>query len=276
MFDYLNDKGQARIGKIIGHVALVLAAAIFLLGSWGTVGAQERGVKVRLGVVRGVVNPGLYFKFPIIDKVVKMDVKTQSLTSTKEAPLEASSNDQQDTYFAVVVNYHIQPNTVSEIYSQYGGADTYYHNVVDPRIVATIKAIASQYSAAEQIQKRPELTDKTLAALHVAFDGKNVAIENADITNIAFNKGYSDSIERKAIAVQDAEAAQNKKVQTQAEADQKIITAKADAQAIQIQAQAINSQGGADYVALQKIKTWDGHSCTSYCGLDAMFITPGK
>ena len=53
-------------------------------------------------------------------------------------------------------------------------------------------------------------------------------------------------------------------------------SAAAQAEAIRIQAQAINSQGGADYVALQKIKTWDGHACTSYCGLEAMFITPGK
>ena len=70
-------------------------------------------------------------------------------------------------------------------------------------------------------------------------------------------------------AVQQAEAAKNKLEQVKFEAQQTIETAKANAEAIRIQAQAINSQGGADYVELQRIKTWDGHACTSYCGLDA-------
>lgn len=43
-------------------------------------------------------------------------------------------------------------------------------------------------------------------------------------------------------------------------------TAQANAQAIQIQAAAINSQGGADYVALQAISKWDGHYPSTVVG----------
>ncbi len=120
------------------------------------------------------------------------------------------------------------------------------------------------------------MSAKALAALQSAFEGRNVAIEKADITDISFSEAFTQAIEAKVTAVQQAEAAKNKLAQVQYEAQQKIETAKADAEAIRIQAQAINSQGGADYVALQKIKAWDGKSCTSYCGLEAMFITPGK
>lgn len=269
MFDYLDVKGNIRVGKIIGHVILVLVAVIILFGSWGTVGAQERGVKVRLGVVRGVLNPGLYFKFPIIDKVVKMDVKTQSLVTTKEAPLSAASNDLQDTKLAVVVNYHINPASAQDIYVQYGSTDTYYSTIIDPLIISTIKATAAQYTAADQIQKRAEMSAAAFTALQKAFDGKGVAIEKADITDISFSAAFTQAIEAKVTAVQDAEAAQNKLAQVQAEAQQTVAKATADAEAIKIQAQAINSQGGADYVELQRIQAWDGHACTSYCGLSA-------
>lgn len=269
MFDYLDVKGNIRVGKIIGHVILVLVAVIILFGSWGTVGAQERGVKVRLGLVLGVVNPGLYFKFPIIDKVVKMDVKTQSLVTTKEAPLSAASNDLQDTKLAVVVNYHINPASAQDIYVQYGSTDTYYSTIIDPLIISTIKATAAQYTAADQIQKRAELSAAAFTALQKAFDGKGVAIEKADITDISFSAAFTQAIEAKVTAVQDAEAAQNKLAQVQAEAQQTVAKATADAEAIKIQAQAINSQGGADYVELQRIQAWDGHACTSYCGLSA-------
>ncbi len=276
MFNYVDADGEPRFGKIIGHVLLAIVLLVLLFGSFGTVGAGERGVKTRLGAVVGIVQPGLYFKLPLINKVTTMDVRTQSMIATKDAPLSAASNDLQDTKLAVVVNYHIEPTTVADIYQQYGTADTYYHTVVDPLIVATIKAVASQYTAAEQIQKRQEMSARSLAALQAAFEGKNVAIEKADITDVAFSQAFTEAIESKVTAVQLADAAENKKRQTQAEADQKVITAKADAESIRIQAQAINSQGGADYVALQKIQKWDGAGCTSYCGIDTMFITPGK
>lgn len=261
---YTNASGEPNIPKIVTHAVIALVALVILFGSFGVVGSQERGVKVSLGVVKGILNPGLYFKFPLIDHVVKMDVKTQSLIATKDAPLSAASNDLQDTKLAVVVNYHITPTLVADIYQQYGSADTYYNTVVDPLIVATIKATAAQYTASDQIQKRAEMSAATLTALQAAFEGKNVTIEKADITDVAFSDSFTQSIERKVQAIQDAEAAQNKLVQVQAEAAQTLAQAQADAQAIKIKAEAINSTGGADYVALQAVEKWDGHLPTQY------------
>lgn len=268
MFNYTNANG-VNVPKIVGHVVLVLVILITFFGSFGTVAAGERGVKTRFSAVVGVVQPGFYFKLPFIESVKKMDVRTQSLTADRNAPLSAASNDLQDTKLAVVVNYHIDPSTVSQLYQQYGSAKTYYANVVDPLIVATIKATASQYTAADQIQKRLEMSAKALTALQEAFQGKNVLIEKADITDITFSDAFTQSIEAKVTAVQNAETAKNKLEQIKFEAQQTIETAKANAEAIRIQAQAINSQGGADYVNLQRVKAWDGHGCTSYCGLEA-------
>ena len=277
MFNYIDDKsGGPKVGKIVGHAVLLLIAIVLILGSFGTVNAGERGVRTRFNAVIGAVQPGLYFKVPIIEEVVKMDVRTQSLTADKTAPLSAASNDLQDTRLAVVVNYHIEPNTVETIYRQYGSADTYYHNVVEPLIVATVKATASQYTAAEQIQKRLEMSARALTALNTAFEGKNVAIEKADITDVSFSDSFTQAIEAKVTAVQKAEAAKNKLEQIKFEAQQTIETAKANAEAIRIQAQAINSQGGADYVQLQAIKQWNGSVPTYMMGNAVPFINLGK
>ncbi len=253
--------------KIVGHGIIAVVALMLIFGSFGTVSAGERGVKTRLGAVVGIVPQGLYFKTPFIERVVKMDVRTQSFTASKETPLSAASNDLQDTRLAVVVNYHIDPSQVADIYQQYGSADKYYTQIVDPLIVSTIKAIASQYTAGDQIQKRAEMSAKAQAALQVAFEGKNVAIEKTDITDIAFSEAFTQAIENKVTAVQNAEAAKNKLEQVKAEAEQTVAKAQAEAEAIKIQAQAINSQGGADYVELQKVQKWNGVGCSSYCGL---------
>jgi len=268
MFNYVQN-GELRVGKIIGHALLFIIAITILFGSFGTIGAGERGVKTRFKAVVGVIEPGFYMKIPLAEAVKTMDVRTQSLTATKEAPLSAASNDLQDTKLAVVVNYHIDPNTVLSIYQQYGSAQIYYTNVVEPLVVATIKATASQYTAADQIQKRLEMSARALSALQEAFQGKNVIIEKADITDISFSDAFTQSIEAKVTAVQNAETAKNKLEQVKFEAQQTIESAKAQAEAIRIQASAINSQGGADYVLLKKTEKWDGHGCTSYCGLEA-------
>lgn len=252
--------------KVIKWVVGVFLVVALLWGSFGTVSAGERGVKTRLGAVVGTVQPGVYFKLPFIEKVTKMDVRTQSMIATKEEPLSAASNDLQDTKLAVVVNYHIEPTTVANIYQQYGEADKYYHTVVDPLIIATVKAIASQYTAADQIQKRQEMSAKALAALQTAFEGRNVAIEKADITDVSFSESFTQAIEAKVTAVQQAEAAKNKLEQIKYEAQQTIETAKATAEAQRIQAQSLAAQGGADYVNLKAIEKWDGHYPATYMG----------
>ena len=255
---FLDANGEPRMAKIVMFGVIGLFALILLFGSFGTIGAGERGVKTRFRAVVGVIEPGFYVKLPIVEKVTRMDVRTQSLTANKDQPLSAASNDLQDTRLAVVVNYHIEPSTVANIYQQYGSADTYYHNVVEPLIVATIKATASQYTAAEQIQRRLEMSAKALIALNTAFEGRNVAIEKADITDVSFSDSFTQAIEAKVTAVQQAEAAKNKLEQVKFEAQQTIEKARAEAEAIRIQAQAINSQGGSDYVALQAIGKWNG------------------
>jgi regulator of protease activity HflC (stomatin/prohibitin superfamily) len=237
-------------------IAVVVLTVIFSI--FGTIGAGERGVKTRNNAVVGTVEPGLYFKLPFIDSVHTMDVRTQSLIATKEQPLSAASNDLQDTRLAVVVNYHIDPSTVVNIYQQYRGADNYYATVVEPLIVATVKATASQYTAAEQIQKRAEMASKTLSALQTAFEGKNVFIEKADITDVAFSDSFTQAIEAKVTAVQQAETAKNKLEQVKFEAQQTIETAKATAEAQRISSAALAAQGGSDYVQLKAIEKWNG------------------
>jgi hypothetical protein len=58
--------------------------------------------------------------------------------------------------------------------------------------------------------------------------------------------------------VQEADAAKNKLEQFKYEKEQAIVKAQGEAESIKIQSQAINSQGGADYVQLQAIKQWNG------------------
>ena len=58
---------------------------------------------------------------------------------------------------------------------------------------------------------------------------------------------------------QDALTAKNQLERVKFEAEQRVTQAKAEAEAIKIQAQAITQQGGKDYVQLKAIEKWSGN-----------------
>lgn len=264
--DYYGEKKEVTVPnfpKIIAHVVGLIVVLTFVFGSFGTVATGEIGVKTTLGKVSGTVNPGLYFKLPLIQAVDKMDVQTQK----EQTSASAASKDLQTVNAQVAINYNLDQNKVADLYSRIGTG--YKGRVIDPAIQEVVKAATANYTAEELITKRPEVTDKIQTSLSERLAASDIIVSSVSITNFDFSGSFNAAIEAKVTAEQNALAAKNKLDQVKYEAEQKVTTAAADAKAIQIQAQAINSQGGADYVELQRIKAWDGHACTSYCGVSA-------
>lgn len=264
---YGNEVKIPNAVKIIKHIVVLLIALIIIFGSFGTVGAGERGVKTRFNKVVGTVQPGLYMKLPIMEKVIKMDVKTQTINYDKNgaegdsadtSQLFGASKDLQDVSIGIMVNYHVDPEKVVDIYTQYNSVANYSQNVLEPIVRETVKSISAQYTAEELVTKRAEYSEKVNMALVEKFSGKSAVMEKFNITNFQFSKAFSNAIEAKVTAVQNAEAAKNKLEQVKFEAQQTIETAKATAEAQRISAQALAAQGGADYVQLKAIEKWNG------------------
>lgn len=252
--------GEA-FGYLARRVVLFLFVVIVLFGCFGTVRSGEIGIKTRFSKAVGTIQPGLYFKKPFIEHVIQMDTQTQK----EQVDATAASKDLQQVTATVAINFHVNPVDAITIF-QTIGAD-YQARIIDPAIQESIKSITANYTAEELITKREGAREEILNLLTTKLQPLGVNVDALNIVDFKFSDTFNTAIEAKVTAEQNALAAQNKLVQVQAEADQTVATAKAQAQAIQIQAQAINSQGGADYVELQRIKAWDGHACTSYCGV---------
>lgn len=182
--------------------------------------------------------------------------------------MESASKDLQDVRVSTVVNYKIDPLKVRELFEQYRTEENFEEQVLKPIIKKEIKETTSLYTAEELVTKRAEYNSVIDSTLTENFTGVGVIFEQSNITNLAFSESFNKAIEAKVTSQQEALKAQNDLKRIEFEAQQRIETAKAEAEAIKIQAQAINSQGGADYVELQKISKWNGAGCTSYCGLD--------
>lgn len=264
---YLKEDGEPNIFKIVSHAIGFLIVVVILFGSFGTIGAGERGVKTRFGAIVGISSQGLYFKLPLIEKVHKIEVKTRTINYDKNgnegdavdtSQLFGASKDLQDVQIGVVVNYHINPEKVDNIYAQYRSSENFEFNVVEPIIREVVKSTSAQYTAEELVTKRAEFSDKVNATLAERFTTKDAILERFSVTNFEFSKAFSAAIEAKVTATQNAEAAKNKLEQVKFEAQQTVEKAKAEAEAIRIQAQAITQQGGDNYVQLKAVEKWNG------------------
>lgn len=231
---------------IVGGLFLLISAWM----SFGTVPAGFVGVHTRMGAVKDTFQPGLYFKIPWIDGVERMDVQTQK----EEVDAAAASNDLQQVTEKVAINFHVNPVDAAQIFASVG--IDYQARVIDPAIQESIKAVSAQYVASDLLTKREEVREKTIALLTTKLQAYGVNVDSLNIANFEFSKTFNDAIEAKVTAEQSALASKNLLEQKKYEAQQIVVTAEANAKAIAIQASAINSQGGADYVALQWIKAW--------------------
>lgn len=236
------------IGGFIGLIMLGL-----LLGSFGTVAVGERGIHLRFSGATGrVYSEGLYFKIPLIDKVVAIDVKTQKDQTT----VSAASKDLQTVSSVVALNFHVNPDSASTIYQQVGMS--FKERIIDPAIQESVKAVTAKFTAEELITKRSEVRDQIKLSLVTKLEPHGITVDELNIVDFDFSESFNTAIEAKVTAEQNALAAKNKLAQSEYEAQQRVATAKGEAEAIRIQAQAIQSQGGAEYVNLKAVEKWNG------------------
>lgn len=145
-----------------------------------------------------------------------------------------------------------------EIFRRFGDDDMVASNLAIPAMKEVVKSVIANYKADELITKRSEVSSLIQDKLQNKLNEFGLMVTDINLQDISFSEKFNASIEAKVKAEQDALAKKNELEKTKYEAEQKIVTATAEAETIRIQAEAVKSQGGAEYVQLQWIAKWDG------------------
>lgn len=194
-----------------------------------------------------------------------MDVQTQNL----QVDANAASKDLQSVQTKIAVNFNLRPDHIREIYAQVGDEETITNRLIYPAIQETIKAATSQFTADQLITKRADIRDLALKTLSEKLADKGVQVTDVNIVNFAFSPSFDASIEAKVKAEQDALTAKNQLERIKYEAEQAVATAQGqkdatiakaqwEAEAIRIQSEAIQQNGGPQYIELKRIEKWNG------------------
>ncbi len=239
-----------KYGLIAGGIVLLLL--IILIGSpIGTVGAGERGIQLRFDAVTGtVLGEGLYFRWPIIERVIKLDIKVQK----EQVDATAASKDLQTVNSNVALNFHLNPETVARIYQEVGV--DYKTRIIDPTLQEAVKAVSAKFTAEELITRRESVRDEVKVLLHSKLDPRGIVVDEFNIVNFGFSSAFNSAIEAKVTAEQSALAAKNKLEQIKFEADQRIAEALGKAEAIRVESNALRSNP--QILELRALEKWDG------------------
>jgi len=232
MQEFEMKRTVKQAGKRVGIVVVAMAVFFFLiiLNPFVKIGAGERGVLLNFGAVqKDVLGEGLHLVIPVMQKVVKMDVKIQK----SETRSEAASKDLQDIKSVIALNYHIIPEKANWVYQNIGVA--FKERIIDPSVQEAVKAVTAKYTAVQLIGEREAVSTAIKDSLSEKLSGYNLYVDGFSVIDFSFSKKFTDAIESKQEAEQFALRAQRDLERIRIEAEQKIAQAKAEAESLRLQ-----------------------------------------
>jgi regulator of protease activity HflC (stomatin/prohibitin superfamily) len=250
---------KVKVSRPLKVIALIVAAFFFLLflNPFVTVGAGERGVVLNFGAVQPVVlGEGIHFRVPIMQRIIKMDVTIHK----SQTDAESVSKDLQDTKSVIAVNYHIMPEKANWIFQNI--SQEYKERIIDPAVQEVVKAVTARYTAVELITQRENIRSEIKELLKKRLFVYNILVDDFSIVNFKFSQQFEQAIESKQTAEQLALKAQRDLERIKIEAEQKVASARAEAEALRLQKENVTPQ----LIRLRQIEAsikaidkWDGH-----------------
>jgi regulator of protease activity HflC (stomatin/prohibitin superfamily) len=227
-FDFKGPKPRTII--------ILIVLLILFIASWGSfaiVPAGHRGVVLWWGSVeKRIMGEGLNFKVPIAERVIKVDVKVQP-HPFKE--IDASSKEYQIVKMTGMMNFHIDPAYVNDLYQKVGL--DFADKVIDPAFNDFVKEVVPTYPIGEILPKREEIRQRAMKKLGDNLSRYHIIVDDIYFANIRFSPEYEGAIEAKQVAQQQVETQKQVLAQREIEAQQKVATAKGEAESILVVAQ---------------------------------------
>lgn len=253
--------GQTAVGVLCTLAIVLMFGLILTAASCKTVEAGQIGVRTQFGkVTENSVEPGLHFVNPIGGRIITYDVREQKA----EMKCPTYTKDMQQADIQVIVTYALNKGDVGIVHQTFGVS--YADRVVLPKVVAAIKDVIGGIEATELINAREKAAKAILdnVTTQITEAKVPVTITSLVLANIDYSDVFEKSIEEKVVAQQNAIRAQNETKRVEEESRQVVVRAKAEAEAIQIRAEALKANP--DILLQDAIKKWNGVLPTTFMG----------
>lgn len=263
MADNTPRSFTSRLLRVI-FIPIILLFLYSILTPFVLIGAGERGIVTRFGAVKNVLGEGLHFRIPLVESVVTLDVKTQKI----EVDAPSFSKDLQNVDTRIALNFHPDPSQVNKLWQEIGS--DYESRIISPAVQESVKNATAQFTAAELVAERNKVKDEIKRVLVERLSPRYIIVDDFSIVNFDFADSYEKAVEEKQVAQQNALKAENDLRRIQIEAEQRVAQAKAEAEAIKIQTEALKDNQ--NLIKLEAVKKWDGKLPVTMMGNTVPFV----
>ena len=232
--------GEVRPARDLSRTAITGAIVVFALVSVGLtlwrsyhpIEAGQVGVVSEFGSIVGQVPEGPQFIAPWRD-LRRVDIKVQraefSDTVGGLGSIAAASQETQNVFFTVTLNWQVSPDAVQGLMRDVG--PDFFNTLVPTRVRQFFKAEVVEFTAVDATRRREEIRDNVAEQLSADLARFSITVVSLQIDAISYEPAFEASIEAKQVATQDALRAQEVVAQRTAEALQVEAQAKGEAAA---------------------------------------------
>ncbi|MCU4140240.1 MAG: Regulator of protease activity HflC [Methanophagales archaeon] len=170
---------------------LLLFLLILLAASIRVVKEYERGVIFRLGRLVGAKGPGLFFIIPIVDSMVKVDLRTAVFDVP---PQEVITKDNVTTKVNAVVYYRVvdPEKAVTEVEN--------YSYATAQIALTTIRSVIGQAELDELLSEREKLNQRLQSIIDEATDPWGIKVSAVEIKDVMLPEGMQRAMAAQAEA----------------------------------------------------------------------------
>ena len=266
-----NGVGMRRAGKRdegalwVGGAVLGVLVVIFGWGAFRSFHSVDAGhvlVVRQFGEIVGQRGDGFQTIAPwqtaeevstqVESRPFQMDDRAQIQTlegAVRTGP--AISEETQPVYAVVTLNYRVSDQAVQRLFTEVGS--NFFDKVVAPRVFQVFKNETVKFKSVEVAPSREQIRQEVQLELDRQLEDFSIDVVDFLINDLEFPEAFTEAIERKQVATQDALAAQQKVAQSKAEAQQEIERARGQAQAQRLRANALTDRN-LKFEALQIFK----------------------
>lgn len=197
------------------------------------------------GVEKRVLNEGINILIPIIETVTVYDARKTSYNFTDSydkgsvgQSIRCQTNDGQQVAIDVTVIAHLDKEKTWQLHQTLG--KDYAQRLIVPQTRSTFRNIVAKYPIdSVYTATRGGLLLDAQKALREGFFKSEIYLDELLIRGVEFSSSFAEAVERKQIALQEAQRQNWIKKTAERDKERKIIEGEGDARALEVRGQAL-------------------------------------
>jgi regulator of protease activity HflC (stomatin/prohibitin superfamily) len=232
--------------KLVGAGAVLLIGFSVLSNSFVSVDANQIGVEIVRGQVKGTLDPGWHLISPVGGRVESFSTRLQQTSMLRAATdgdragddsIEAASAEGATLSVDLTVNYRLIKADAVKLFNTIRNEDDLRERIVRPTVRSVTRDVFADYKARDAItSKRGEIQSRITQRLNERFEKQGIRIETVDVRELYLPTNLQEQVNQAIAAEAAGQKATIERRQKETEAETARLVAEKTAEQLRISA----------------------------------------